>query len=125
MANDSDNPFLKSTSACLRAMAGGTQHAVRFSGNQTVISPTEIRLPAPSKDETRIHSEGHVSKTNLYQADANIRGAADSAALWLAHHSEDIHQNKAPMAQQARTIFDAVERARVEAIGANNMPGVA
>ncbi|MGB1036231.1 MAG: cobaltochelatase subunit CobT, partial [Candidatus Puniceispirillales bacterium] len=125
MANDTDNPFLKSTSACLRAMAGGTQHAVRFSGNQTVISPTEIRLPAPNKDETRMHSEGHVSKTNLYQADANIRGAADSAALWLAHHSEDIHQNKAPMAQQARTIFDAVERARVEAIGANNMPGVA
>ena len=125
MANDPDNPFLKSTSACLRAMAGGTQHAVRFSGNQTVISPTEIRLPAPNKEDTRIHSDGNVTKANLNQVDANIRGAADSAALWLAHHNEHIHQNKAPMAQQARVIFDAVEHARVEAIGANEMPGVA
>ena len=87
MANDPDNPFLKSTSACLRAMAGGTQHAVRFSGNQTVISPTEIRLPAPNKEDTRIHSDGNVTKANLNQVDANIRGAADSAALWLAHHN--------------------------------------
>ena len=125
MANDTDNPFLKSTSACLRAMAGGTQHNVRFSGNQTVISATEIRLPAPGKDDIRANTDGNVTKGLASQPDANIRGAADSAALWLAHHSDRIHQDKAPMAAQARTIFDSVERARVEAIGANHMPGVA
>ena len=128
MANDQDNPFLRSTSACLRALAGGTQHAVRFSGNQTVISPTEIRLPAPAKDDMRLATDGTVSRDasqNTDKPDANLRGAADSAALWLAHHNEKIHQAKAPVVAQARTIFDAVERSRVEAIGANQMAGVA
>ena len=120
MRRDADTPFLRSTAACLRALAGGTQHAVRFSGNQTAITATEIRLPAPSgqNDPRPTSASGSVLDTNL-------RGAADSVALWLAHHNAAIHQKKAPTTPEAKLIFDAVERTRVEAIGAVEMKGVA
>src|SRR5690606_32718083 len=36
-----------------------------------------------------------------------------------------IHRRLVPNAGQARTVFDAVERARVEALGANRMQGMA
>lgn len=119
MSRDSDTPFLRSTAAALRALAGGTQHAVRFSGNQTAITATEIRLPAPAEQNIP------QTITPPLTTDTNLRGAADSVALWLAHHSDAIHEQKAPSTAEAKLIFDAVEQTRVEAIGAAQMAGVA
>ena len=127
MSRDSDTPFLRATAAALRALAGGSQHAVRFSGNQTAITATEIRLPAPP-DNFRTNSNTQTisaSGTPPITTDTNLRGAADSVALWLAHHSDAIHDKKAPTAPEAKLIFDAVEQTRVEAIGAKQMAGVA
>ncbi len=56
---------------------------------------------------------------------AIVRGHADAMALKLALHSEAIHRKGAPQNQAARAVFDAVEQARVEAIGAKRMVGVA
>jgi cobaltochelatase CobT len=114
---EQDDTFLRSTAACLRAMAG-SQHDVRYTSTNTVISPTEIRLPAPS----RTNALGAVDDSVF---NAKIRGAADSAAVWIAHHNDETHHKMAPQASAARAIFDQVERARVEAIGARGMPGVA
>ena len=46
-------------------------------------------------------------------------------ALRLACHDAGVHRRLAPDGQAARAVFDAVEQARVEAIGARRMSGVA
>jgi cobaltochelatase CobT len=56
---------------------------------------------------------------------AVTRGLGDSMALRLACHDEKVHATMAPQGSDARAIFDAVEQARVEAIGALRMEGVA
>ena len=56
---------------------------------------------------------------------AILRGQADSAALRLACHDAQAHLRRAPQTLSARTIFDSMEWARVEAIGARRMQGVA
>src|SRR5213082_3756671 len=56
---------------------------------------------------------------------AIVRGHADSIALKLACHDAAVHRRQMPGGQQARAVFDAVEQARVEAIGARRMEGVA
>jgi len=55
---------------------------------------------------------------------AEARGFADSAALRLRHHNERLHVRHAPADEVARAVFDAVEQARVEALGARGMAGV-
>src|SRR6185436_1900744 len=56
---------------------------------------------------------------------AVIRGWADSLALTAACHDVRLHNRLAPKAGPARAVFEAVERARIEALGANRMPGMA
>ncbi|WP_311268833.1 cobaltochelatase subunit CobT [Sphingobium sp. WCS2017Hpa-17] len=55
---------------------------------------------------------------------ALARGFADASALKLRHHNPRIHAHSAPGEAVARAVFDAVEQARVEAIGARSMEGV-
>ena len=104
--------FQKANAASLRAIAGGIDAQVRYAGQDTHIGKTEIRLPALPRETGQ--------KTR-----SDSRGAADSAGLWLAHHNEKTHQSFCPSAPAAKAIFDAAETARVEAIGANQMAGVA
>lgn len=56
---------------------------------------------------------------------ARARGVGDAFALRHRYHNPKIHARLRPMAETARAVFDAVEQARIEAIGANKMPGVA
>jgi cobaltochelatase CobT len=55
---------------------------------------------------------------------AEARGFADAAALKLRHHSAALHARGAPADDIARSVFDAAEQARVEALGARSMAGV-
>ena len=56
---------------------------------------------------------------------AEARGAADAMALRLRHHDPRLHQSRAPvMDSEARAVFDALETARIEALGARAMDGV-
>ena len=54
-----------------------------------------------------------------------IRGWSDSLALTAAMHNPRVHRRLAPAAGPARNVFEAIERARIESIGANRMPGMA
>ncbi len=54
-----------------------------------------------------------------------IRGWADSFALTAAVHDAKLHRKLAPDSGPARAVFESVERARVESLGANRMPGMA
>ncbi len=112
MSQNEPSDFLKANAAALRALAGGVDRPVRYAGQDTHIGKTEIRLPAlPRETGQRLRSDS--------------RGAADSAGLWLAHHSEKMHKKLCPNAPAAKAIFEAAETARVEAVGANQMTGVA
>jgi cobaltochelatase CobT len=56
---------------------------------------------------------------------ARIRGAADAAALRLAHHDPRTHAARSPQGDKARALHDMAETVRIEALGARAMPGVA
>ncbi|MFM7027991.1 MAG: cobaltochelatase subunit CobT [Chakrabartia sp.] len=55
---------------------------------------------------------------------AEARGFADGMALRLKHHNDALHMANRPPEAVAGAVFDAVEAARVEAIGAREMLGV-
>ncbi len=112
MADDnSDQKFLKSTAAAMRALAGGGEHQVTYAGTDSHIGENDVRLPALPPTATAAQR-------------ASLRGAADSAAMWLAHHNPKTHRQLCPTMDGARAIFESAERARVEAIGAKQMVGV-
>jgi cobaltochelatase CobT len=108
---DRDSQFLKSNAAAMRALAGGKDHQVTYAGTDTHVGKTDVRLPALPPTATAAQR-------------ASLRGAADGAALWLAHHNPKTHQKHCPSLDGAKAIFEAAERARVEALGARHMKGV-
>ncbi|MCB1462059.1 MAG: cobaltochelatase subunit CobT [Nitratireductor sp.] len=105
-------PLKRAISNCVRAIAGDGALEVTFSGDRPGMSGDEVRLPDMGKRLTR----EQLSVT---------RGAGDSLALRKACHDNALHARLSPVGQNARAIFDAVEQARVEAIGAREMQGVA
>jgi len=108
---DKDAQFLKSNAAAMRALAGGKEHQVTYAGTDTHVGNDDVRLPALPPTATAAQK-------------ASLRGAADGAALWLAHHNALTHKKHCPNPDGAKAIFESAERARVEAIGARHMKGV-
>jgi cobaltochelatase CobT len=108
---DKNSQFLKSNAAAVRALAGSKDHQVTYAGTDTHVGTNDVRLPALPPTAT-------ATQRNC------LRGAADSAALWLAHHNPKTHQKHCPALEGAKAIFEAAERARVEAIGSQHMKGV-
>jgi len=109
-------PFKRAIASCTRAMSRHPELEITFTADKpSLVSGSEgvrARLPEPPR------------KPNPREA-AILRGLADSMALRLACHSESVHRRHAPINPAARSLFDAVEQARVEAIGARRMEGVA
>ncbi|MEC8109507.1 MAG: cobaltochelatase subunit CobT [Pseudomonadota bacterium] len=108
---DKNSQFLKSNAAAMRALAGSKDHQVTYAGTDTHVGTNDVRLPALPPTAT-------ATQRNC------LRGAADGAALWLAHHNPKTHQKHCPALEGAKAIFEAAERARVEAIGSQHMKGV-
>jgi len=105
-------PFKRVLGLCVRAIAGDGEVQVSYAPGKPEIDGKLVQLPEPS----RIPSRKEV---------AVIRGWADSLALTAACHDVKLHNRLAPRAGPARAVFEAVERARIEALGANRMPGMA
>src|SRR6266699_2566519 len=105
-------PFKRAVTSCLRAIARAPELEVTFAAERPGLAPGKARLPEPPRK---------LSKRDA----AIVRGHADSIALRLACHDPKVHRKHMPGNLQARGIFDAVEQARVEAIGARRMTGVA
>ena len=105
-------PFKRAVTGCLRAIARKPELEVAFAAERPGIISGKARLPEPPR--------------KLSAPDAAIvRGHADAIALKLACHDPTVHRKLVPGGQQARAVFEAVEQARVEAIGARRMAGVA
>jgi cobaltochelatase CobT len=105
-------PFKRAVTACLRAIAKKPELEVTFASERPGLSPGKARLPEPARKLTRRDA-------------AIVRGHADSVALKLACHDPKVHRKLMPGNPQARGVFEAVEQARVEALGSRRMAGVA
>ncbi|HEY6662554.1 MAG TPA: cobaltochelatase subunit CobT, partial [Sphingomicrobium sp.] len=101
-----------------RALAGAAR-AIAKDPEVDVVFASE---PSPASGKTaRVPSPGPALERRLV---AEARGAADSVALRLRHHDARLHARLAPADADARAVFDALETARVEALGARAMGGV-
>jgi cobaltochelatase CobT len=105
-------PFKRAVSGCLRAIARQPDLEVSYAAERPGLITGKARLPEPPRKLTRAEA-------------AIVRGNADSIALRIACHDAAMHRRLQPGGQQARAVFEAVEQARVEAIGARRMDGVA
>ena len=104
--------FKEVLSTSMKSMALDSELTVSFGNEQPQLVGHKIKLPQIS---------GAASERDI----AIIRGLADSFTLKLSHHSETVHGKYRPEGKNARAVFESVEQARIEAIGARAMPGVA
>ncbi len=109
---DRTDVFKSALSAATRALAGQDELAVEFSVDGGRVQDGQITLSAPPRELTPV-------------AAARARGQADALALKVAHHDARAHARHLPQREDARRLFEAAERARVESIGAAAMDGVA
>ncbi|MCF8467570.1 MAG: cobaltochelatase subunit CobT [Sneathiella sp.] len=105
-------PFKRAVTATMRAMSREKELQVAYGNDAPGVTGERARLPNPAKD--------------LPPEDIRlVRGIADSLALRKRYHDDGLHARYSPQGGEAKAVFDAVEQARVEAIGANRMKGVA
>ncbi|HTW27418.1 MAG TPA: cobaltochelatase subunit CobT [Acetobacteraceae bacterium] len=104
--------FKRATAGALRALAAEPDVQVAFQPGPSGLAGKRARLPLP----TRALPPAEV---------ARLRGAADSLALRLRLHDDALHAARAPARREAKDVYDALEQARVEVVGARHMAGVA
>jgi cobaltochelatase CobT len=102
----------RSVAAALRAISGRVGVTVSYGSAPAAAFADQARLPAPTR---KLDADGV----------ANLRGVADAAALRLRYHDDRVHARRLPRTRDARAVYEAVEQARVEALGCRLMSGVA
>ncbi|MEL6792630.1 MAG: cobaltochelatase subunit CobT, partial [Pseudomonadota bacterium] len=115
MTNKPENPvepFKKALGEATRALANESELAVTYTVDPPGVANDTVRLPQVSR---------RMTKAEVMLA----RGAADAAALKLRFHNDATHARYAPRGQTARDLYEAMETARCESLGARAMPGVA
>ncbi|MEM6896851.1 MAG: cobaltochelatase subunit CobT [Pseudomonadota bacterium] len=111
----SDNPaepFKKALAEATKVMADDPELSVSYSVDPSGLSGDAMRLPQVSRRMTR---------DEVLQA----RGTADALALKHKFHDPKLNTKYVPSGDMAREIYDAMETARCEAMGAREMPGTA
>jgi len=103
--------FRQSLGSATRAIAREEELEVQFVSETPSYTGQTIRLRRPLNELP-------------YAEVANLRGQADAIALRLRYHDATKHRASLPRDGAARTLFNALEQARCEALGANRMPGV-
>ena len=95
-----------------RAIAGEAEVEVAYTADAPTASGKHIKVPMPARQLPP-------------EQVAEARGFADGFALRLRHHDAGLHTRAAPPEPVARAVFDAIEGARVEAVGARGYAGIA
>ena len=115
MAANSDNPaepFKKALAEATKVMADDADLGITYTVDPPGMTADTVRLPQVSRRMTR-------DEVML------ARGTADAYALRRKFHDERTGVKYSPTGQMARDIYDAMEVARCEAMGARAMPGTA
>ena len=111
----SDNPadaFKKALSEATKVLANDPELNVSFTVDPAGMSGDAMRLPQVSRRMTR-------DEVML------ARGTADALALNRRYHNGQTHARYTPQGEMARELYEAMETARCEAMGARDMPGTA
>lgn len=106
------DPFKKALAEATRTMSRKPDLKVAYAIDPPAMTPDGVRLPMVTRKMTRVE---------VLQA----RGAADSFALRIRYHSRETYDRYKPAGETAIHIYEAMENARCEAIGASAMPGTA
>jgi len=115
MTKPTDNPadpFKKALAEATKVMADDPELTVTYSVDPPGMTDDTIRLPQVSRRMTR--AEVLVA-----------RGTADAFALRHKFHNAKTHARYEPQGKMARDLYEAMETARCEAMGARVMPGTA
>ena len=113
MTRPTDNPadpFKKALAEATRTIADEPELTVTYSVDPPGMTGDTMRLPQVSRRLTR--DEVLIA-----------RGTADAFALRRRYHDEGVATKYMPQGQMARDLYDAMETARAEALGARDMPG--
>ena len=115
MSRNSDNPaepFKKALAEATKTMARDSELNVTYTVDPAGVSGDTMRLP-------------QVSRRMNHKEILIARGTADALALNLRYHDAKTHFKYAPDGSMAQEIYDSMESARCEAMGARDMPGTA
>ncbi len=115
MSKPNDNPadpFKKALAEATKVMADDAELSVNYTVDPAGLSGDTMRLPQVSRRMTR-------DEVLL------ARGTADALALKRRYHNDQLHAKYAPPGDIARELYEAMETARCEAMGARDMPGTA
>jgi cobaltochelatase CobT len=104
-------PFKRALAHAARSLAETPDLEIVYSGEGPQLSGNRAVLPHPPRDLTPSDA-------------ARIRGLADQMALRIAHHDPAAHAKTRPASALGQPLYDSLEQARIEAIGANAMGGV-
>ena len=104
--------FRHALASALRAIAHVDEYDLTYTADRPSASGKAGRIPQPPRG---------MPEREVREA----RGWADSFALRQRHHDSAAHMAAQPVAGAARDVFNAVEQARIEALGANAMAGTA
>ena len=103
--------FKSAVGATVRAVSGKADLEVAFTADRPILTSDKARLANLPRLPTR-------------RDIAIARGQGDAMAMRLASHNPETHRKRAPSDPEARAAFDALEQARVEALGCVRMPGM-
>ena len=106
------DPFKKALAEATKVMADDPELNVSFSVDPPGVTAEAIRLP-------------QVSRKMTPQEILLARGTADAFAMQKKYRDDATYNRYRPQGQLASDIYDAMETARCEAIGARAMPGTA
>jgi cobaltochelatase CobT len=95
-----------------RALSDEAEVELAYTADTPVQSGKHLRVPMPAR-------------TLPADQVAEARGFADAFALRLRHHDDALHLRGAPAEANARAVYDAIETARVEALGSRGYEGIA
>jgi len=111
-AESPSEAFKRALAGAMRAISEVRDLQVTYGPETPGLRAGRARLPVPGRDLP-------VDEV------AQIRGVSDALALRLRHHDEKLHTKLQPVGGTARAVFEAVEQARCEALGARRMDGIA
>jgi cobalamin biosynthesis protein CobT len=94
------DPILRAVGACTRALSGSEAAATVVAAATALTQVTAATL-------------------------SGLRAAGDRLAIGARHHDARLHQRHAPPDMPASSIFEALERGRLDAIGVGWLSGVA
>ncbi len=115
MSKPTDNPadpFKKALSEATKVMANDPELSVSYSVDPSGLAGDNMRLPQVSR---------RMSRDEVLIA----RGTADALAMQRRYHDDGLHAKYRPSGEMARDLYEAMETARCEAMGARDMPGTA